>query len=170
MSFPCPWTGQTASGSEPTKKHSSRVAGQLVDARYPVWVQIRNRVSPDGSKLAWLSWNHPDLPWDATEAYVKGSAKTQPWTPKLGSNTHKNAQDGPGSTQKTCEGDDRRFSEDLEANLATREDVRTDGGSPCPCQGLAAIREGPGGPKVDPGATLQIFPARTERFETQEAI
>ncbi|OED37728.1 hypothetical protein AB833_22575 [Chromatiales bacterium (ex Bugula neritina AB1)] len=22
--------------------------------------------SPDGSKLAWLSWRHPDMPWDAT--------------------------------------------------------------------------------------------------------
>lgn len=28
------------------------------------------RVSPDGSRLAWISWNHPDLPWDATTLYV----------------------------------------------------------------------------------------------------
>ncbi|MGL5508403.1 MAG: S9 family peptidase, partial [Microcoleaceae cyanobacterium] len=24
-------------------------------------------ISPDGQKLAWLSWQHPDLPWDNTE-------------------------------------------------------------------------------------------------------
>ena len=28
------------------------------------------RVNPDGDRLAWLSWNHPDMPWVATEAWV----------------------------------------------------------------------------------------------------
>ncbi len=28
------------------------------------------RLSPDGRKLAWLSWNHPDMPWDAAELWV----------------------------------------------------------------------------------------------------
>ncbi len=28
------------------------------------------RLSPDGSRLAWLSWNHPDMPWDATTLWL----------------------------------------------------------------------------------------------------
>ena len=30
------------------------------------------RLSPDGSQLCWLRWNHPDMPWDATELCVAG--------------------------------------------------------------------------------------------------
>lgn len=28
------------------------------------------RVSPDGSTLAWLEWDHPDMPWDATRLRI----------------------------------------------------------------------------------------------------
>ncbi len=28
------------------------------------------RLSPDGTQLAWLSWNHPDMPWDSASLWL----------------------------------------------------------------------------------------------------
>ncbi len=30
------------------------------------------RLSPDGTQLCWLAWNHPLMPWDGTELWVAG--------------------------------------------------------------------------------------------------
>lgn len=30
------------------------------------------RLSPDGRKLAWIAWDHPDMPWDRTRLYCAG--------------------------------------------------------------------------------------------------
>jgi dipeptidyl aminopeptidase/acylaminoacyl peptidase len=30
------------------------------------------RFSPDGSRLTWVTWDHPDMPWDGSELWVAG--------------------------------------------------------------------------------------------------
>ena len=35
------------------------------------------RLSPDGGTLAWLEWDHPDMPWDANRLVVEeGGTRT----------------------------------------------------------------------------------------------
>ena len=36
------------------------------------------RPSPDGRRLAWLSWDHPRMPWDGTDLWLAGAAGDDP--------------------------------------------------------------------------------------------
>ena|SRR5271170_7630096 len=33
-------------------------------------------LSPDGNRMSWLTWRHPDMPWVATEAWVGDTGLT----------------------------------------------------------------------------------------------
>ncbi|TFV86861.1 S9 family peptidase [Blastococcus sp. CT_GayMR16] len=35
------------------------------------------RLSPDGTTLAWLQWNHPDMPWDAAQLVIRADDGTE---------------------------------------------------------------------------------------------
>ena len=43
-------------------------AGEVIASGYDFY--STPRISPDGRRLAWLSWRHPQMPWDGTELWV----------------------------------------------------------------------------------------------------
>ena len=45
-----------------------RTTGDVIASGYDFY--STPRISPDGSRLAWLSWRHPQMPWDGTELWV----------------------------------------------------------------------------------------------------
>ncbi len=74
------------------ERHHGRSAGEVVnevvrlDAHTPGEPEVlvtgsdfvaAPRLSPDGTTLAWLRWNHPSMPWDATELVVRDLAGGQ---------------------------------------------------------------------------------------------
>src|SRR5688572_11323608 len=57
--------------SIPTAGHSESGhgdAGHVIASGYDFY--STPRLSPDRSTLAWLSWRHPNMPWDGTELWV----------------------------------------------------------------------------------------------------
>ncbi len=69
----CVREDHTESGHEPVNTLVS------IDLQNPAEIQViasgydfyaAPRLSPDGSQLCWLCWNHPNLPWDGTELWI----------------------------------------------------------------------------------------------------
>jgi dipeptidyl aminopeptidase/acylaminoacyl peptidase len=61
------------SGSEAVNSLASIELGggeeqQILDGGYDFYSSPR--LSPDGKRLAWLAWNHPNMPWDGAELWV----------------------------------------------------------------------------------------------------
>ncbi len=57
--------------SQHARQHSSRwpeSAGDVIASGFDFY--STPRLSPDASRLAWLAWRHPQMPWDGTELWV----------------------------------------------------------------------------------------------------
>jgi dipeptidyl aminopeptidase/acylaminoacyl peptidase len=56
-------TSSATSGTSPTAAAGKVLFDGSDFVAYP-------RVSPDGRRIAWIAWNHPDMPWDTTTLYM----------------------------------------------------------------------------------------------------
>ena len=59
----------------PTDPRAALVALDLAEGGEHILVEgpdflAAPRLSPDGARLAWIAWDHPNMPWDATRLYV----------------------------------------------------------------------------------------------------
>src|SRR5581483_8858238 len=73
----CICEDHTVSGKEPVNK----IISIGLSRKPPGWNEMKDlvtgcdffsspRLSPDGKQLAWLSWNHPNMPWDESFLWV----------------------------------------------------------------------------------------------------
>lgn len=70
----CVREDHTADGREPANTivavncDGDPLGGQVLVAGNDFYAAPR--LSPDGTRLAWLAWNHPNMPWDGTELWL----------------------------------------------------------------------------------------------------
>jgi dipeptidyl aminopeptidase/acylaminoacyl peptidase len=66
----------------------------VVDADGRCWPQVlveghdffmQPRISADGRRLAWIAWDHPNMPWDGTQLFVATLEVSPDGLPRLGS-------------------------------------------------------------------------------------
>jgi len=61
-------TGGTESGLGAEAETEAKGEGRVLASGFDFYAAPR--LSPDGRYLAWLCWNHPDMPWNATELWL----------------------------------------------------------------------------------------------------
>jgi len=68
----CVCEDHTQSGAEPTNTIASLslATGELQTLVSGSDFYAAPRLSPDGKHLAWLTWQHPQMPWDGTQLWV----------------------------------------------------------------------------------------------------
>lgn len=72
--FVCIREDHTIAGQEPTNAIVSlslkNTAGETTVLVSGNDFYASPRLSPDGTQIAWITWNHPNMPWDGTELWV----------------------------------------------------------------------------------------------------
>ncbi len=60
--------GQEAANTIVSLNAETESGGEVLASGYDFYSSPR--LSPDGARLAWLCWNHPNMPWDGSELWV----------------------------------------------------------------------------------------------------